>query len=59
MRSQRGIALIMAPITAPMLLAFLTVVGGALLSGTTLDFKILENYANSTFPYYPIAVWEY
>ena len=40
MRSQRGMALI----TALMLLAFLTVVGGALLSSTTVDLKIADNY---------------
>ncbi len=40
MRSQRGMALI----TALMMLAFLTVVGGALLSSTTVDLMIAENY---------------
>ena len=40
MKSQRGMALI----TSLMLLAFLTIVGGALLSSTTVDMRIGMNY---------------
>ena len=39
-KSQSGLALI----TALMLLAFLTIVGGALLSGTTVDMRIGMKY---------------
>ncbi len=43
-KSQNGMALI----TALMLLAFLTIVGGALLTSTTIDVKIGDNYKTNT-----------
>ena len=44
MKSQKGMALI----TALMLLAFLTIIGGALLTSTTIDVKIGANYKTNT-----------
>ncbi len=43
-KSQKGMALI----TALMLLAFLTIIGGALLTATTIDVKIGNNYKTNT-----------
>jgi len=43
-KSQKGMALI----TALMLLAFLTIIGGALLTSTTIDVKIGANYKTNT-----------
>lgn len=48
MTSQRGVALILAL----MVLAFLTVVGGALLMTTIIDIRISDNYATSIQSFY-------
>ena len=44
MKPQRGMALI----TALILLSFLTIVGAALLTSTTVDVKIADNYKVNT-----------